>query len=498
MSIKVNMMAAQISSYESIDQLKALNGVSIEEIEKRARPDAQSECGFLGKNEKLKDVLKADWHTVEALGTTHTELADEITAIWKKATEKPSLDSIKYTSNLKSKFKKVDPKVTKSCTDSIFFKLNLVIALVSVVATLFFTWLGLIGFIPAALLIISDLSCSSLKAPDPAPEHQRLYVEHEASKEDQEDIFDPNMGNGWNDELTITNSQNGVRVTIGKGVIDYIRNYGFYAGGGEENPFRVDPARLYDILTGEELAKVRERVQAYKRNETTSGTAVATGKGANNVTPVTIERVLKYRGDLEADAKMNAQVQDANTLKITFRVPFLLTIRNQDILNSGAEVIVNAANTHLGGGNGIDGLIHQKGGDEYAQNHKQLKAYYKGQYTEGYAAMIGSGKLKQSHKIDNVIVVAGPQGDPTPEKESQLYSCYFNSLELAHNQGKKSIAFPSISTGIFKFPKDRAAAISLKAVHDFTHKFPESQLQTISIHFLNASGLKEYQSIVMK
>jgi len=163
---------------------------------------------------------------------------------------------------------------------------------------------------------------------------------------------------------------------------------------------------------------------------------------------------------------------------------FNVTIRHQDLFESGAQAIVNAANIHLGGGDGIDGAIHERGGESYATGHRALKTRYDSQYVQGYAAIIGSGELKQKHNIDNVIVVAGPQGATTPKKERQLYSCYYNSLVLGHYQNLESIAFPTISTGIFRFPKDRAAAITLRAINDFMDKYPRTTLKTISIHFL--------------
>lgn len=125
-----------------------------------------------------------------------------------------------------------------------------------------------------------------------------------------------------------------------------------------------------------------------------------------------------------------------------------------------------------------------------------MQKQYRGKYTEGYAAIINSGSLK-AKGIHHVIVVAGPQGPRSnSQKENQLYSCYYNSLVLAHEQGKTSIAFPSISTGIYKFPKDRAAAISLKAVSDFIKQHPTSHLTQISIHFLGKESdhLAPYQS----
>lgn len=200
------------------------------------------------------------------------------------------------------------------------------------------------------------------------------------------------------------------------------------------------------------------------------------------------QTVREYKGDLSELEKegIKTHFKDDFNLKFTFKQHenFNLSIRRENIFESQAEVIVNAANDHLGGGGGIDGAIHKEGGDSYAKAHRQLKIQYNSQYISGHAAMVESGQLKEKYKIDNVIIVAGPSGETSQEKENELYSCYFNSLLLAHSQNKKSIAFPSISTGIFGFPKIRATAISLKATHDFINQFPETTVKTVSIHFL--------------
>lgn len=200
-----------------------------------------------------------------------------------------------------------------------------------------------------------------------------------------------------------------------------------------------------------------------------------------------------FTGDLMKAQKqeLTADFEDENTLRITFlhHAHIHVTIRREDLFESHAQVIVNAANTHLGGGGGIDGAIHSKGGSEYAQAHYQLQTLYRAHYVEGHAAMLSSGRLKEDYHIENIIVVAGPQGNATNSKESQLYSCYFNALVLADRQGKQSIAFPSISTGIFGFPQDRAAAISLKAIYDFLEQSPDTMLKTISIHHLPTSPI---------
>lgn len=212
-------------------------------------------------------------------------------------------------------------------------------------------------------------------------------------------------------------------------------------------------------------------------------------------TPILQRRVAPYPGSLSSEQKNHLQAIFENDfqLKLAFsQAPEIsVTVRRQNLFESQASVIVNAANTGLGGGGGIDGLIHLEGEDDYAQAHFALRKLYRGdqlteaQYERGHAAMISSGKLKEKYHIDRVIVVAGPEGrDVTDEKRNQLYSCYWNSLQLAHQEGKESLAFPSISTGIFGFPKDEAAAISLRALYDFTAAHPKSPLKHISIHCL--------------
>lgn len=213
----------------------------------------------------------------------------------------------------------------------------------------------------------------------------------------------------------------------------------------------------------------------------------------------------KYTGDLTGSDKLDIQSQFLNedTLQIAFVKfpPVHFTIRRQNIFNSGAQLIVNAANLHLGGGGGIDGAIHKAGGTNYGNAHRELQKIYKSQYVSGYAAMIESGDLKNRYQIDAVIVVAGPQGESNPQKEDELYSCYYNSLMLAQSQNQTSIAFPSISTGIFGFPKERAAAISVKAVMDFLINYPQTSIKALSIHFLPTEpiqNLEIYHRLVSK
>ncbi len=163
---------------------------------------------------------------------------------------------------------------------------------------------------------------------------------------------------------------------------------------------------------------------------------------------------------------------------------FSFKIKRENIFNSQAEVIVNAANTQLSSGGGIDGEIHLQGGQVYVDNHKALSDAYKQNYPEGFATMIGSGALsRKKPPINNVIVVAGPQNGDL-EFEKKLYNCYYNSLVLAHKQNKKSIAFPAISTGICGGDVNKSAEVSLRAVADFIQdkNYKNTTLKAVSIH----------------
>jgi len=195
------------------------------------------------------------------------------------------------------------------------------------------------------------------------------------------------------------------------------------------------------------------------------------------------KKLRDYTGDLTASQKSNlkASFNDEEDLSIRYKSTGpSITIKKQDILHSNSQVIINSASTDLKKGTGIDEKIHDKGGQEYARAHQELKDQYPSGYISGHAALLESGKeLNVSHQVDNVIVVVEPKGETTTEKEKALYSCYYNSLAVADKKKKNTIAFPSISTG---FPKDRAAAISLKAIYDFINANPNTSIKRISIH----------------
>jgi O-acetyl-ADP-ribose deacetylase (regulator of RNase III)/8-oxo-dGTP pyrophosphatase MutT (NUDIX family) len=132
-----------------------------------------------------------------------------------------------------------------------------------------------------------------------------------------------------------------------------------------------------------------------------------------------------------------------------------------DITEQNTEAIVNAANTSLMGGGGVDGAIHRVGGPQILKECKEI-----GGCPTGKAVITGGGKLKARYVIHTV----GPTWSGKSNDDNLLRNAYCNSLTLAEEKGIRSIAFPSISTGAYRFPLERAARIALTALSDFLKK----------------------------
>lgn len=134
-----------------------------------------------------------------------------------------------------------------------------------------------------------------------------------------------------------------------------------------------------------------------------------------------------------------------------------------DITRQTTDAIVNAANSSLLGGGGVDGAIHRAGGSAILDACKQIRARQGGCKT-GEAVITTGGKLPAKYVIHTV----GPVWNKGSGEEKQLlHNAYHNSLQLATDHHIKSIAFPNISTGIYRFPKPEAAVIAVDAVKVF-------------------------------
>jgi len=141
----------------------------------------------------------------------------------------------------------------------------------------------------------------------------------------------------------------------------------------------------------------------------------------------------------------------------------IVNVIKGDITKIEVDAIVNAANSSLLGGGGVDGAIHRAGGPAILEECRMIVARQGGCNT-GEAVITTAGNLHAKYVIHTV----GPvwNGGQRNE-ESLLTNCYFNSLRLAVDNGCTTIAFPNISTGIYRFPKNLAAQISINAINQF-------------------------------
>lgn len=134
-----------------------------------------------------------------------------------------------------------------------------------------------------------------------------------------------------------------------------------------------------------------------------------------------------------------------------------------DITKMSVDAIVNAANSSLMGGGGVDGAIHRAGGPAILEECRKIVERQGGCPT-GEAVITTAGRMPSRHVIHTV----GPVWRGGHHNEDALLaSCYVRSLELALQNGCKTVAFPNISTGIYGFPKDRAARITVETVAAF-------------------------------
>ncbi|MBI5043703.1 MAG: O-acetyl-ADP-ribose deacetylase [Nitrospirae bacterium] len=166
-----------------------------------------------------------------------------------------------------------------------------------------------------------------------------------------------------------------------------------------------------------------------------------------------------------------------------------LSLVKGDITNEETDAIVNAANSRLAGGGGVDGAIHRAGGPKIMEECRKI-----GGCPTGSAVITTGGNLKAKYVIHTV----GPVYRDGKDREAELLSsAYRKSLELAVSKGLKSIAFPSISTGAYGYPINEAAEIALRTVIEFI-KAAAAPLQIIRFVLFSDKDLKVYEETLKK
>jgi O-acetyl-ADP-ribose deacetylase len=162
-----------------------------------------------------------------------------------------------------------------------------------------------------------------------------------------------------------------------------------------------------------------------------------------------------------------------------------------DITEQDVDVIVNAANSSLMGGGGVDGAIHRRGGPQILEECKAIRgSHWPDGLPSGRAVITGGGLLKARHVIHTVGPVwkGGRHGEP-----EALAGCYRSSLEIVKEKGLRSVAFPAISAGAYSYPIEEAGAVALGTVREFVER--EGWPPAVAFVLFSGRDLKVYERL---
>lgn len=165
-----------------------------------------------------------------------------------------------------------------------------------------------------------------------------------------------------------------------------------------------------------------------------------------------------------------------------------ISVIRADITKMKVDAIVNAANSSLLGGGGVDGAIHRAGGKDILEECMQIRNR-QGKCRTGQAVYTTAGDLPSKYVIHTV----GPVwNEGMAGEEEKLGECYSNSLVVAEELKVASIAFPNISTGIYGYPRDKAAKVAI----DVVKSFEAESLQEVIFVCFDENNLKYYQHLM--
>jgi O-acetyl-ADP-ribose deacetylase (regulator of RNase III) len=160
-----------------------------------------------------------------------------------------------------------------------------------------------------------------------------------------------------------------------------------------------------------------------------------------------------------------------------------VSVKLGDITKEAVDAVVNAANSTLLGGGGVDGAIHRAGGPEIVKECQEIRrTRHPDGLTTGEAVITTAGKMAAKHVIHTAGPVYGRGGE---EKAELLAACYWNSLKLAAEKGLTTIAFPAISTGVYGYPSDEAAKVSSETIKKFLNA--DSSIKQVRLVFFSQS-----------
>jgi O-acetyl-ADP-ribose deacetylase (regulator of RNase III) len=168
-----------------------------------------------------------------------------------------------------------------------------------------------------------------------------------------------------------------------------------------------------------------------------------------------------------------------------------LVLQEGDITRVAADAIVNAANSALAGGGGVDGAIHRAGGPQIMHELDAIRARI-GRCSTGSAVATGAGRLPAKYLFHAVgpVYRDGRHGEP-----ELLAGCYRTCLELAEERGVRTISFPAISTGVYGYPLADAAAIALGEVRAHLEK-PDASIQQAIFVLFGQQAYEVYEKLL--